>query len=117
MEYEGEFVRSHETGDEVSYKEHQQYQKRGTWQKGNYARSPASRSRSSNGPGSGWHGEPGRHAEAARMGPPEAALMGTKKGRRRKRKRRTLVAMTEEWNFDPWGSKTVGVKRKRRRRK
>ena len=42
--------------------------------------------------------------------------MGTKKGRRRKRKRRTLVAMTEEWNFDPWGSKTVGVKRKRRRR-
>ena len=68
MEHEGEFVRSHETGDEVSYKEHQQYQKRGTWQKGNYARSPASRSRSSNGPGSGWHGEPGRHAEAARMG-------------------------------------------------
>ena len=33
-----------------------------------YASSPASRRSSSNGPGPGWHGERGRHAEAARMG-------------------------------------------------
>ncbi len=34
---------------------------------GSYMSSPASR-RSSNGPGAGWWGEPGRHAEAARLG-------------------------------------------------
>ncbi len=34
---------------------------------GSYMSSSASR-RSSNGPGMGWHGEPGRHAEAARLG-------------------------------------------------
>ena len=35
---------------------------------GSYMASPVASRRSSNGPGSGWHGEPQRHAVAARLG-------------------------------------------------